>query len=142
MRSPSCEPTTSAASCETHRSHARDIDRVDDVRPGHIGLFAHGLRRANLEPRRLVLGAHQIEGDLAPEVARPDLGDPIRVGVLERPLRERGHEPLQAVRKFAHDGVRERHRTLEARGPYKLDAVVADRMVGLVGECELVGAEP
>ncbi len=59
-----------------------------------------------------------------------------------RTFRKRGDEPLQALRKFAHDGVRERHRTLEARGTYELDGVVADRVVGLVGECELVGTEP
>ena len=62
--------------------------------------------------------------------------------MLDGALRQRCDKTLKAVREPAHDGVRERHRALEPRGADELDRVVDDGVLRLVGERELVGAEP
>ena len=48
---------------------------------------------------------------------------------------------MQPLREPAHDGVRERHGALAPGRAHELDAVVDDRVHGLVGPGELVGAE-
>ena len=64
---------------------------------------------------RLVLRAHQRERVLRAEVARPDLGDPVGIRLLDRTFRQRRDEAVEALREPAHDGVRERHGALAAR---------------------------
>ncbi len=46
------------------------------------------------------------------------------------------------MRELPHDGVREGNCALETRRTHELDGVVDDGMVGLIGERELVRAEP
>ena len=125
-----------------HRSHPLDVDRLDDIGAGHVGRLADRLGGAHLERGRLVLRAHQGERILVAEVARPDLGDPVGIRLLDRPFGKRRDEALQALREAPHDGVRERHRALEPRLAHELDRVVDDRVLGLIGECELVRAQP
>ena len=99
IRSPSCEPTTSAASCD-----ARLIGRMragstcsTTYAPGHVGRLADGLVGAHLERGRLVLRAHQRERLLVAEVALPDVGDPVGIRVLDRAFGQRRDEPVEPV---------------------------------------------
>ena len=125
-----------------HRPHALRVDTFDDVGAGHVGRLADRLVRAHLERRRLVLRAHQRQRSVEPEVAPPDIEDPIGVGVLDRPFGERGDEAVEGLGEPAHDRVRERHCALALRRAHQLDGVVDDRMHRLIGPRELVGAEP
>src|SRR5579884_1904299 len=103
-----------------HRTHPREVDAIDDVRAGDVRRLADRLRRVHLERGRAVLRAHQLEGGVATQVAPPDVGDPVGVRELERPVGERRDESAEALRQPAHDRVRERHRALASRRPDEL----------------------
>jgi len=69
-------------------------------------------------------------------------GDPVGIRLLDWTFRERRDQAVEALREPAHHSVRERHRALEPRLAHELDRVVDDRVLGLVGERELVRAQP
>ena len=93
--------------------------------------------------RRLVLRPHERERPLVAEVAAPDVPDPVRVRVFERAFRQLGEQALDPVADPAEHGVRERHRTLEARAADELDRLVHCGVTRHAAEeAELVGAEP
>ena len=120
------------------------VDPVDAVRAGHIGRLAR--RVAPHQPDhgfgRLVLRAHQCERRLLAEVAAPRVVDPVGVRVLERSSGSEPSRPRRALGQAAHDGVRERDRTLDAGATHELDRVVDHRVRRLVRVAELVRAEP
>ena len=92
---------------------------------------------------RLVLRPHQGEGLLFAEIAPPELPDPVRVGVLERPFREAGEERLDPVRETPEHGVREGDRPLEPSPANELDRLVHSGVARhAVQVAELVRAEP
>ena len=92
--------------------------------------------------RRLVLGAHQRQRALLAEVAPPHVPDPVRIGVLERPLRQFGEQALDPVTDPAEHRVRERDRPLEPGAPHELDGLVHGGVARHAAEeAELVGAQ-
>ena len=77
------------------------------------------------------------------EVAPPDVPHPVRVGVLERPLRQLRQQPLDPVADPAEHGVRERDGALEPRAADELHRFVHRGVPGHAAEeAELVGAQP
>jgi len=93
--------------------------------------------------RRLVLRPHQRECLLLPEIASPDVPDPVWVRVFERPFRERGQQIVDSVGDTAQHRVREGHGPLEPCPPYELDRLVHGGIARhAVEKAELVRAEP
>src|SRR5579862_9463312 len=125
-----------------HRPHPPGLDPVDHVRTRHVGRLPDRLVRVHLERGRRVLGAHELERELAPEVTLPHLCDPIRIGELERAVGKGRDEPAEALREPPHDGVRERHCSLAPHCADELDGVVADRVCRQVGPADLVAGRP
>ena len=103
IRSPGCEPTTSASELRraAHRPHPRRIDPLHHVGARDVGGLADGLGGTYLERRGLVLGTHQRERLVSPEVALPDLRDPVGIRELERPFGQRRNQPSEAVSRAA-----------------------------------------
>ena len=78
------------------------VDALDAVGAGHVGRLADRLGGADDELARLVLRAHQRERLVAPEVAHPDLVDPVGVRVLRaarRAARRRAPRKPSASRR-------------------------------------------
>jgi len=112
-RSPSREPRTSAESCERGSSAASlDVD-VLDTYARHVGRLADRLGRAYLERGRLVWARINASGGLVAE-SRSTFRRSSRIRLFDRPSGSEATSPLKLARA-AHDGVRERHRALEAR---------------------------
>src|SRR6266511_977409 len=125
------------------------VDPLDAVSARNVGRLS-GQRTAD-EPhdrlRRLVLGAHQGQCLVGAELVPPELGDPVRIRVLERrltgrSLRQGRQQRADSVGQPPHDGVRERDGALEPSPANELDGLVDGRMArDPVGEPELVGAQ-
>ena len=95
-RSPSREPTASAASCEPRLcgqmrpSRERlEVDAIDAIGARDVGRLADRHGRADDELARLVLRAHQRERLVGAPVAHPRLVDPVGIRLLERAVRQR-----------------------------------------------------
>jgi len=106
------------------------VDTLDAVSAGYVGRLARRITvdKPDSRLRRLVLGAHERDGGLAAEVPLPDLGDPVRVRELERPVRQRGEQIAQADREPTHDRVRERYGTFQTGAADELDRLVHRRV--------------
>ena len=90
----------------------------------------------------LVLGAHQRERSFLPEVAAPDVPDPVRIGVLERSLGQCQEERCDSLGDSPQDRVRERHGPFETCAAHELDRLVHRGVAGDAAEvAELVRAE-
>ena len=120
------------------------VDSIDPVGAGDVGRFA--LELAPDQPddrlRRLVLRPHQGECLLPPEIACPDLLDPVGIRVFEPALRQRLEQRRDPVRDAPEDRVREGDGALQARRPNELDGFVDGRVTRRLHEAELVRAEP
>ncbi len=77
-----------------------------------------------------------------PEYAHEGLVDPVGIGLLQRPVRQRIEERPEPVPEPTQNGVRERHGPLEPGAPHELDRLVDGRVRCGVGPAELVRAEP
>ena len=76
------------------------------------------------------------------EVAAPDVPDPVRVRLLQRPVGERVEERPDPVGDAAQDGVRERDGALQPGAADELDGLVHRGVAGDALEpAELVRAE-
>ena len=98
MRSPGCAPTQRPASWEPRlcgqtrpSASASSSTRCDAPRAGNVRRLAFDLAANEADDglRRLVLRAHQRERPLLAEIAPPDVPDPVRVRMLQRPLGQR-----------------------------------------------------
>ena len=160
MRSPSRAATTSAGElgAAALRPDEPGFDRllvdavdVQRVRQVRIGTPVDVARLAAVDPddplRRLVLCAHQCERVVTAELLPPELGDPVRIrvlqcGVLRRFLAEPGEQRFDSLREPSHDGVREGDRALQASPAHELHRLVDRRVRRDLGVAELVRAEP
>ncbi len=148
IRSPSREPSASAASCEprlcqiTRPAGSSRSPALEAVGTRHVGRLPDRDGGADDELRRLVLRAHQRERLVGPEVAHPDGVDPVGVGLGERARRERGDEAREALGEPAGDGVREAGGAGEAGLADELDGVVDDRVRRGLAPGELVARDP
>ena len=127
-RPASCEPRL-CGQIRPRRAPPRRRARRD-TRPGRRSARRRSRRgRAGRPSRRLVLRAHQRERVSSPEVAPPDLGDPVRVGVLQRARRERRRpataKPSASRRMTAFVNGTARSRP---RGAHELDRLVDGRV--------------
>ena len=152
-RAPTTSPTSwDAALCGQIRPSARAPSSIRSTCHAP-GTSASGraldlaAQEADDDVARLVQRAHQREGTFSTQVAPPRLGDPVRVGVLQRRfsggrLGKGVEERPDPVGETAEHRVRERHRTLETGAPDELDGLVHRRVPGdAVDEPELIGAE-
>ena len=120
---------------------ARDLVRAGDVRRRPVRDRSPDV--PDHRRRRLVLRPHQRQRRLLAEVAPPDVPHPVRVGVLERPLRQLRQQPLDPVADPAEHGVRERDGALEPGAADELHRFVHGGVPRHTAEeAELVGAEP
>ncbi len=126
------------------------VDPVDVPRAGNVGVGRAGdLAAHETDGRlpRLVEGAHELESVDRAEVAPPCLGNPVRIGVLQRglgrrPFRESVEKRCDPLSDAAEHGVRERDGTFETGATDELDRFVDRRVAGdAVDEPELVGAQ-
>jgi hypothetical protein len=104
----------------------------------HVRRLADGLGGMHLQGGRLVLRLHQVERGLRAEIAGPDLGDPIRVRLLDRPFRQRRDKTAEPLREPAHDGVCERDCPFAPRRAHELHGIVDHCMHGQLGPCQLI----
>ncbi len=121
------------------------VDPLDAVRARQVGRLTRRVTPDEPHDRlgRLVLCAHERERVLLAEIAAPDVPDPVGIGVLERPLRERREQRREAVGEAAQHGVREGDRTLEPGAPDELHGLVHGGVAGdALDVAELVRAEP
>src|SRR5262249_18345687 len=115
------------------------------ARPGADGLGGYARCAAPaavvLERRRLALRPLARGRLLLPQVAHPDVVDPVRIGVLERPLREGRQEVVEPFGEAAADGVREARRALEVGGTDELDRVVGNGVRRRLAPAELIAGD-
>ena len=144
MRSPSLRADDERGELRgaAHRAHAGRVDALDDVGARDIGRLADRLGACTSSAGGSFCARISESARLGAEVARPDLGDPVGIRLLDAALRAARRRDPEALREPAHDGVRERHGALAAGGAHELDRVVDDGVHRLVGPGELVGAEP
>ena len=113
------------------------VDARDLVRAGDVGPLSVRDRSPDMPDhrrRRLVLRPHQRQRRFLAEVAPPDVPHPVRVGVLERPLRQLRQQPVDPVSDPAEYGVRERDGALEPRPADELHRFVHRRVPGHTAE--------
>ena len=121
------------------------VDPVDTPGSWNVGALPLDLPAHEPDDRlgRLVLGAHQRQRSLLPEVAAPDVPDPVRIRVLERPLRQPGQKRRDSLGDSPQNRVRERDGPLEVRAAHELDRLVHGGITRDTAEvAELVRAEP
>ena len=119
-------------------SERRWIDALDAVGARHVGRLSDRLGGANDELARLVLRLGERDRLVEAPVAFPDLEDPVRIRLLERPFRERRDKLLEALGEPPRHRVRESRRPLEPFPADELDRVVCDRMGRSLAPRELV----